>query len=257
MAASVLGAASASISNSSENITPDPHATTAKFPSKRYCLAHSNWMIANKSKSVCAFCGVKKKKHTAPLLMPDATILDFVEISAVENPMFAQYQQKAAKLLSDIMVELQVLRDAWKLTLQERNVEMRKQRVEKLQTALCMNTEEAHQHQLDGCMRRVYDLLATGMGTITGWKTDTALKAEHRFYRLMETEGTDEFKTQQRLLRQWEQVEKEVLQYDKMLNLLAGTNSHYQGPLVVGERPPSLKMASSRKLKTKSKCVIV
>ena len=33
-----------------------------------------------------------------------------------------------------------------------------------------------------------------------------------RFYRLMETEGTDEFKTQQRLLLQWEQLENEVLQ---------------------------------------------
>lgn len=86
MAAAAIGAAGSSINNGSENTTSDHHAATAKFPSKRYCLAHSDWMVAKKSKSVCVFCGVKKKKHTAPLLMPDATILDFVEISAVENP---------------------------------------------------------------------------------------------------------------------------------------------------------------------------
>ena len=84
MAATAIAAAQLT-SDGSEKTPPDPHPATVKFCSKTYCLAHSSYMVAKKSQ-VCAFCGVKKKRHTAPLLIPDTTVLDFVEVSAVENP---------------------------------------------------------------------------------------------------------------------------------------------------------------------------
>ena len=73
--------------NESEAAPPPLPDGVAKSLLKGYCLAHSSWKGKGKSQKVCAFCGVKKKNHTEPLLMPEPAVPEILEVSeSCENP---------------------------------------------------------------------------------------------------------------------------------------------------------------------------
>ena len=53
----------------------------------RCCLAHSSWQQKGGKNKACKFCGVKKKKHTEPFLVPEAAAPEIAEVSkSCEDP---------------------------------------------------------------------------------------------------------------------------------------------------------------------------
>ena len=74
-------AAAALAIKKTENTSPAASTAASNFKFEQYCLAHSSWEKKGQKNKACAFCGIRKKKHTAPLLVPEEAVPEFLEVS--------------------------------------------------------------------------------------------------------------------------------------------------------------------------------